>query len=508
MSSSEPADDAVSTSRASKLERFALTVIMILSATLCFWGLGRQGLGFDELFTFSIAESGPINSVGAAARDISPPLYFILQSMMLMVMRPSEWTLRLLSAVSCTLTTPVLYLAGKRLIGAQVGLWAAGLYAVSRMGLWYAQEARMYALFMLLSALLLLVFALLLERPTWQRAALLTLVLVALEYTHVYGYLAAPILLLPVLALPWLRRRVGRLVAAASAAAVALLLPWVPVLLRQTDTVQTAASAGLWWIERPPNIALALLNDLAAYAPGNHVAGTATFLALLLAGTVLGFRVPRSRETQLAEGARAQREIVLSLLGFSVLPALIGLLVSRYITPVHDVRYTLGALPSAMILVANGGVNLRRPLGHIGLVALLVIGLAWLPDFHTNTNKGNWHQVAEMASTPAGNVTVLVDSWYDAYCLDTYLRMLRLPGDPTILYHTQEPIPAELTCFADERAGRLEAFTLGTDRLLVVTFGGTGVTELTAIQSSPRWRSSGVDTFDQMSVYGFYPSGH
>ena len=80
----------------------------------------------------------------------------------------TEYGLRSLSALAGVATVPVAYLIGAELRGRRAGLMAAALVAVNPMLLWYSQEARAYALLVLLCARL---DALLLPRRARRPAA-------------------------------------------------------------------------------------------------------------------------------------------------------------------------------------------------------------------------------------------------------------------------------------------------------------------------------------------------
>ena len=92
-----------------------------------------------------------------------------------------EVGLRSLSALIGTLTVPVAYVVGAQLVSRRSGLAAAALVAVSPLLVYYSQEARPYALAILLGGLSVGLFARALEaaspspRPRSLAAALLAL---------------------------------------------------------------------------------------------------------------------------------------------------------------------------------------------------------------------------------------------------------------------------------------------------------------------------------------------
>ncbi len=225
-------------------------VIVVVAAVLRFWELGRQSMWLDELYTFNATAYGPVNAIRATSRDTNPPLFYVLQSFSLMALGRSEWAMRALSALAGVLATGVMYLAGAKLLNRRTGAWAAAMFAVSLLAVRYAQEARMYSLVMLIAALELWLFARLLERPTVTRAVLLGVAIGALAYTHVYGYIAAPMLLVPVLLLPRIRKQ-GRDLHRCRVCRDRAALPSVGIHYSRADSARPVAGWGRNLVDEP-----------------------------------------------------------------------------------------------------------------------------------------------------------------------------------------------------------------------------------------------------------------
>jgi hypothetical protein len=85
-------------------------------------------------------------------RESSPPLYYMMIEAWVYLFGDSETALRSLSAVSSILAGGLVYLLARVLLGRRPALAAALLFAVSATGIYYAQEARPYALLLLLTA--------------------------------------------------------------------------------------------------------------------------------------------------------------------------------------------------------------------------------------------------------------------------------------------------------------------------------------------------------------------
>lgn len=85
--------------------------------------------------------------------DLQPPLYFLLLHFLVTAFGTNEFGLRFLSVAANAATIPLMYALGRRWFSEAVGLIAALAGALSAFWVWYAQEARPYALALFLSLL-------------------------------------------------------------------------------------------------------------------------------------------------------------------------------------------------------------------------------------------------------------------------------------------------------------------------------------------------------------------
>jgi len=128
------------------------------AAVLRFATLGVQAYHHDEIVTASrILRGGFGHAMDAVGfSESAPPLYYALAWIWTQLTGTGEFGLRSLSALAGVATVPVAYLIATELRGRRAGLMAAALVAVNPMLLWYSQEARAYALLVLLCAVSLL----------------------------------------------------------------------------------------------------------------------------------------------------------------------------------------------------------------------------------------------------------------------------------------------------------------------------------------------------------------
>lgn len=130
---------------------FAL-LIVLFAAYLRFHNLETQSLWNDEGNAYVQATRSLADIAANAARDIHPPGYYWLLAIWRQLTGDGEFALRALSALAGVLTVAFTYALGRRLFGVFAGLVAALFVTLNTFQVYYAQEARMYALLALWSA--------------------------------------------------------------------------------------------------------------------------------------------------------------------------------------------------------------------------------------------------------------------------------------------------------------------------------------------------------------------
>jgi mannosyltransferase len=180
--------------------------LTLLAAALRFATLGVQSYHHDEIVTASrVLRDGFWHAMDAVGfSESAPPLYYALAWPWTQVVGTGEAGLRSLSAVAGVATVPVAYLLGAELRRRRAGLIAAALVAVNPMLIWYSQEARGYALFVLLTAVSLLFFVRAMNRSRRRDSVAWGIVSALTLATHYFA--AFPIVAEAI----WLLRRRGR----------------------------------------------------------------------------------------------------------------------------------------------------------------------------------------------------------------------------------------------------------------------------------------------------------
>ena len=363
----------------------------------------------------------------------TPPLYFAIAHLWAKLWADShEPMLRLLSTLSFAGCVPLTALIGARLWSPKVGLGGALLLAVNPFALYYAEEARAYAVATLLGLIVAFAAIAYVQRPGPRWWAVVTLGGAALCYTNYFGglTLAGLALAAGVLLLTTARRNGGRRAwlalagwVAAQALILLLLLPWLPAVRYQIETAAATASPtsqnmGLQY-------GLGLLALVVAFPDG----GTLSMLLLALALLLLPLSVVWGTW-------RASVEQRLWLAGGLLVPTVATLLVLKgdeQFVP----RYLLLAQPWLLLLIAATALTppwrrpALRPVGPTLLVLLAVGGLAyWLTMAPNPRRMGGWHELAAQVAAQAhpGDAVFFAPPWARAPFVVQY------DGPPLTLY--------------------------------------------------------------------------
>jgi hypothetical protein len=200
--------------------------------------LTSQSLWPDEAYSVVVSH-WPVARLVSDLRADNVPLYTLLLGGWQAVAGESEFSLRFFSVLCAIPTIPLVYVVGKRLLGAGLALVAAALLAVSPWHVYYSQEVRMYALVGTLG--LLASWAYLCCRwPSGRMRIWEGLLLGALAWTHLAGLL----LILPQATVAIVRNvKLAQRWFAAWAIGIALILPWIVVRFH-VFTVLAGSAAG------------------------------------------------------------------------------------------------------------------------------------------------------------------------------------------------------------------------------------------------------------------------
>jgi LysM repeat protein/4-amino-4-deoxy-L-arabinose transferase-like glycosyltransferase len=221
--------------------------ILIIGAVLRLFLLADKSIWLDEAFSISISQRGLGDLLDLVLRtDVHPPFYYLmLKFWLLLGESPSH--VRLLSVLFSTASIALMYLVVASVFDdAQAGLIGAAILALSPFHIWYAQEARMYALlifFVLASAYFMIQALKHGSFRYWFGYVLSTVLALYTDNGAIWYFLGiSAFYLLSIKHFPGRTR--GWLFSQATI--ILLFLPWLPLLLQQTRQ-----AAEIFWLPPP-----------------------------------------------------------------------------------------------------------------------------------------------------------------------------------------------------------------------------------------------------------------
>jgi mannosyltransferase len=345
------------------LYRPAFLLVVLLGAALRLAWLGRKSFWLDEIMSISIAR---LDGVGfrniVLSWEANMSLYYVLLRAWTRAGAESEFGIRLLSAVPAIVAVVVFYQVAARLFDAPTGLVAALLLAVNAFAIRYAQEARSYSQYLLLTLLACGLFLKAIDSGQRREWAWLVVSLLLGIYSHFFAALLLPVLWAGA-AFHRQRRRVWKPLLATSLVTIAGALPLAMyVLLKDKGQLD--------WVPRTSARQIYELLQL--------LSGHAGLLLLVAAGALCvagaALRVHYANHEGSWPYVFAWSWLLLPI-------ALTGLV--SLAKPVFVPRFLLLCLPPFLLLVAVGLRRLRpRWLFALALVAVVALSLRGTAEYY------------------------------------------------------------------------------------------------------------------------------
>jgi len=434
----------------------AVCGLTVLGAVIRFYGLGHQGLWFDESYTAELVRYAPGKMLGLIPQtESTPPLYYMVAWAWVRIFGYGATALRSLSAVAGVLVIPVAYGAASELVSRRAGLICAAFAACNPFLIWYSQEARSYESLVLLSGLALLGFARARRDPTPTAVALWVVAAALSMATHYFATLAIAPQAVLLLASHPRRRTVQVGVGVAALCGLGLL----PLAISQNGTgndswIATAA-LGIRLAQIIPQLLIG------TNAPVRQALKLAAFALTLVALGLLAIRVaraysgprtqPRARARAELSGALTAAVLAISGFGLALLLIVVGFddLITRNLIELW--------LPAAIVVAAGCAApsTVAARVGTLVAVALCAIGLtaAIAIAVTPSMQRPDWPGVARVLGSepPAGQSrAILIQEYGTLLPLKLYLpglAVLRAPVRVTQLDVISMKSPGQPLCW-------------------------------------------------------------
>lgn len=334
-----------------KRPSLSVAILFEIALILRVWQIWTAQLWYDEAFTLLVARLSLPDLITATAGDVHPPLWYLIEWIMIRVLGQDVWVLRLPSLIASMWGMYLTYRLGQRLNLSHSALVAAlGFMAINGVQIWYAQEGRMYAL---LQALVLVQVLSVLER----RWSWLFLSTAAALWLHNYALIYMAVIGLFAMENEWRQpdRKIKRVILA-MAGAVALWLPWVVALYLQMSQV----AAGYWIQDFRLGTVIyclsAILWSFVMDGPMESIAPMVTIGALSLA---------------LVRAWQRREHGVLIWIGLA--PLILVVIASIIWRPILLYRGLIGSVPALVLLLAETLAGQRQSAVNRWIAGVIVL---------------------------------------------------------------------------------------------------------------------------------------
>lgn len=211
--------------------------------------INRLSIDLDEPFSIFHAQKS-LDALGYLfVSENNPPLHFYLLHFWIKWFGISAESTRSLSLIFSILTLPILFQIGRKIMHEHLGILLMLLFTCSNFHHSFGLEARGYALFTFLFAVILLLLVRKHEKPTLLHSGLLGIVCAALFYTHYIAIVVIPwvILMYFIISIIQNSKKSWWSFAISLLIFTLLLLPYFPIFMERLNHVQEAGT----WVDRP-----------------------------------------------------------------------------------------------------------------------------------------------------------------------------------------------------------------------------------------------------------------
>ena len=443
-----PLDTAQTTSRgmAHRLALAADLAILGVAAFAVRWlGLTRQSLWLDEAYSVYLSAHRLPEIIGfTSGSDAHPPFYYIALHTWMVLFGSSMGAVRALSLVASVAALLMTYLVARVIASRRVALFASIMMTASAFQIWYAQEARMYALVTLATLIGFYGLAKAEQKGglwAWVTYSVGILFALYLDYSAVYVMVGV---------VAWFifvgRRKQGVILPfVLSTLGIAVgYLPWVPSFFEQMRSVNGLIA----WIDGSSGIgAINVLTDFFFNLSNLNEPSTTTLgivaAGLSLAVTAFALWTPRYHAAY-------------PLLAFWVCAPLgLGLLSEFYNHPITIARTLMVVEPELFLLIAlaieelvvhwdSVAARVELALTSLLLIALLAGNVGAVARANTSIVKENWSGAASyVASRQQSGDLILFNAFFTQMPFDYYYHQREQSTEQVVVergYQLQESL--------------------------------------------------------------------
>ncbi|MGB0387966.1 MAG: hypothetical protein ACPGWR_24380 [Ardenticatenaceae bacterium] len=423
--------------RSQRVMLIALVCVLLAAFALRLPFLGTESLWYDETVSAYLATNSLGELIAHTARDIHPPLYYILLHFWQVLAGYSEFGLAFFSLCWGILLVASSATFARWLGGNPVALLTAAFVTLSPFNVWYSQEVRMYTLGATFGVWTLMALWQLTRGERMKKRWMGLWLLSAVAGLYTLYYFAFLLLWEACFVLWWLwdnkllpsftqnwrtegtqagyRRRWVTL----AIMVVVLWAPWIPIAWQQATNPPVPP-----WREGTP-LSMVLLESLSALLLGQSAEYGAIWyiivllIVVVLFGLGLWWRQEQTRPViPRAKSASLSPLTELFLLGGALCLPIAILIISSYTpSPLYHVRYVFTYSPVFYILLAMGFIGWTREANRLAKWpgALLMIWLLITPllVLSGESLQRFWNDTTYAPDDLRGGVKQIEAAWRD-----------------------------------------------------------------------------------------------
>ncbi len=187
-----------------------LLLIIALGALFRFYGFSSESLWTDEIGTCWVSSAPSFSELfdRASVTQGQSPFYFAVEKIVLMMLAPSEFSLRIVSLLASLASIAIVFKLGKLYFNDELKALASSLvFAVNEYMIYYAREARPYSLGLMFALLSMYCFSKFVVERERRQLIFYTLFTILTCYCH---YVFASIIIAQNMHLIYIRLRHGK----------------------------------------------------------------------------------------------------------------------------------------------------------------------------------------------------------------------------------------------------------------------------------------------------------
>jgi 4-amino-4-deoxy-L-arabinose transferase-like glycosyltransferase len=331
-------------------------LFFLFNIVLRAFGIEINSLAGDEPFSVYFAQMDLPDILRHLRPGNNPPLYELFLHYWIKTFGISEVAVRIPSLIFVSVTAAFLYKIGDEFFTTQAGIVAGVLFSFSNYATYFAHEARVYALFGMLTCISFYYFLRWVNnRYTTSTLVLFTIANALLLYAHYFGVMVIGIHVFFALLFSFREGEKLKVVVLSLGASFVLFGPYIPVVLEQFSVTKEKGT----WLTTPSGWST-MEYVLAQFA---NSAGIVKCILLLLAFTL----VANVRKW------RSVNRNVLVIAGWFVVPFL-GMFILSYWVPMFHDRYLVHTVGGFILLVAISSVSvIKLPVVKWVIPSLMIV---------------------------------------------------------------------------------------------------------------------------------------